>query len=252
MQDFLTRRHALLLVSAAGVAPALAGRARAQEARPVVELFTSQGCSSCPPADALVMRMAQENRALVLSVPVDYWDYLGWKDTLARPAFSARQRAYASARSDGQVYTPQAVVNGTAHAVGSDEAAILRAEAKARAKKGALSVPLTLTEKNGSVIVRAGAAPAGNGGKATLWLVPVHRRRNVEIRRGENSGKFVTYANVATDYVAIGEWNGAETSVTLPIKVAKPGDCDGFAILLQGVVDGRPGPILGAVASEGV
>lgn len=252
MQTALTRRHALLLASAAGLSHALILPARAQAARPVIELFTSQGCSSCPPADALVMRMAQENRALVLSVPVDYWDYLGWKDTLARPAFSARQRAYASARSDGQVYTPQAVVNGVVHAVGSDEAALVRAEAKARTRKGAMSVPVTAREKDGSLVVDAGAATPGGIGKATLWLVPVHRRRNVEIKRGENSGKFVTYANVATDYIPIGEWNGTPVSITLPLTMTRPGGCDGYAILLQGVVDGRPGLILGAAASEGV
>lgn len=252
MSIMLTRRHLLLSASAAGLGSALIPAARAQEARPVIELFTSQGCSSCPPADALLMRMAQENRALVLSVPVDYWDYLGWKDTLAKPGFSARQRGYASARSDGQVYTPQAVVNGVAHAIGSDEAALARAEAKARAKKGAMSVPVTARERDGSLIVEAGAATPGGIDRATLWLVPVHRRRNVEIQRGENGGRLITYANVATDYLPIGEWKGAPVRVSLPLSIAKPGGCDGYAILLQGVVDDRPGPILGAAASEGV
>lgn len=252
MSIMLTRRHLLLSASAAGLGHALVSPALAQEARPVIELFTSQGCSSCPPADALAMRMAQENRALVLSVPVDYWDYLGWKDTLAKPAFSARQRAYASARSDGQVYTPQAVVNGVAHAVGSDEAALARAEAKARAKVGAMSVPVTAREKDGTLIVDAGAAAAPSPVKATLWLLPLYRRRNVEIQRGENGGRLVTYANVVTDYMAIGEWTGVPVSVTLPLSVAKPGGCDGYAVLLQGAVDGRPGPILGAAASQGV
>src|SRR5690349_11098694 len=86
----------------------------------VVELFTSQGCSSCPPADAFFLELSRRSDVISLSLPVDYWDYLGWKDTLAQPAFTARQRAYASARNDKQVYTPQAIVNGAKAVVGSD------------------------------------------------------------------------------------------------------------------------------------
>src|ERR687884_289212 len=86
----------------------------------VVELFTSQGCSSCPPADAMLGELARRPDVIALSLPVDYWDYLGWKDTLAQPAFSARQRAYAGARGDRQVYTPQVIVNGATPCVGSD------------------------------------------------------------------------------------------------------------------------------------
>src|SRR5215213_8380181 len=84
----------------------------------VVELFTSQGCSSCPPADALLTDLAQRPDVVALTLPVDYWDYLGWKDTLASPAFTARQRAYAHGRSDRQVYTPQIIVNGSRPCMG--------------------------------------------------------------------------------------------------------------------------------------
>src|SRR6266436_5087035 len=92
------------------------------EPRAVVELFTSQGCSSCPPADKLLSELAADPSLVAISVPIDYWDYLGWKDTLADHRNTARQKAYAHTRGDGQVYTPQVVVNGSLHALGSDKA----------------------------------------------------------------------------------------------------------------------------------
>jgi hypothetical protein len=104
--------------------------ARAGEPRALLELFTSQGCSSCPAADKLLGELAADPSLVAISVPIDYWDYLGWKDTLASPAHSARQRAYARVRGDRQVYTPQIVVNGAMHALGSDRAAIERAIAQ--------------------------------------------------------------------------------------------------------------------------
>ena len=107
----------------AGFALAAAGRSRPPPAA-VVELFTSQGCSSCPPADAILAELARRPDIVALTFPVDYWDYLGWKDTLAHPLFTARQRAYAHARGDRQVYTPQMVVNGTKPCIGSDRAQI--------------------------------------------------------------------------------------------------------------------------------
>ena len=113
------------------------------EPRAVIELFTSQGCSSCPPADQLLGELADDPSLVSVSVPVDYWDYLGWKDTLADPRNTARQKAYAHARGDGQVYTPQVVVNGTLHALGSDKAAIELAIA-ASLKNGAMSLVPTL------------------------------------------------------------------------------------------------------------
>src|SRR6516165_10211815 len=111
---------ALAAVSAAAF---LCSSAQAQT-RAVVELFTSQGCSSCPPADKLLGELAKRDDLLALSLPIDYWDYLGWKDTLASHDFSERQREYAQSRGDGAVYTPQAVINGTDDMVGSDRSAI--------------------------------------------------------------------------------------------------------------------------------
>src|SRR5437588_5391572 len=121
------------------------------EPRAVVELFTSQGCSSCPPADKLFGELAADPSLVAVSIPIDYWDYLGWKDTLADPRNTARQKAYAHARGDGQVYTPQAVVNGTLHAIGSDKTAIEHAVAETR-KNGAMPVlPVTLVLTEGQL-----------------------------------------------------------------------------------------------------
>src|SRR5262249_38071684 len=113
--------------------------------RAVVELFTSQGCSSCPAADALLKRLADRDDLVALSLSVDYWDYLGWRDTLASPKFAERQRAYARARGDGAIYTPQAVVNGMAHVNGSDEGQIARAIE--RTSKALSVVPVRLSEE---------------------------------------------------------------------------------------------------------
>src|SRR5713101_9341211 len=118
----------------------LCASARAQPPRSVVELFTSQGCSSCPSADKLLGELAADPSLVTISVPIDYWDYLGWKDTLADPRNTARQKAYAHVRGDGQVYTPQVVVNGALHALGSDRTVIERAIAQSR-KGGAMSLP---------------------------------------------------------------------------------------------------------------
>src|SRR3981189_1454436 len=106
----------------------------------VIELFTSQGCSSSPAADRLRGELAGDPSLIPISQPIDYWDYLGWKDTLADPRNTARQRAYAHMRDDGQVYTPQVVVNGSLQVLGSDKAAIERAIAQSR-KNGAMSLP---------------------------------------------------------------------------------------------------------------
>src|SRR5579871_4874003 len=108
--------------------------------RAVVELFTSQGCSSCPPADRLLGELAKDPSVVAMSLPIDYWDYLGWKDTLASPANSARQHAYARYRGDREIYTPQVVVNGKVHVPGGDEAAIEQAIAQTRHDRGTLSV----------------------------------------------------------------------------------------------------------------
>src|SRR3954463_8101177 len=141
------------------------------EPRGVIELFTSQGCSSCPPADKLVGELALDPSLVSLSLPIDYWDYLGWKDTLADPRNTARQKAYSKVRGDREVYTPQVVVNGSLHALGSDQGAIEKAIAKSQ-NAGTMSLPLTLSIADGRLTI---ALPDGgeihNG--AEVWICGV-------------------------------------------------------------------------------
>src|SRR5215469_11984469 len=112
--------------------------------RAVVELFTSQGCSSCPSADKVLGELAKDPSIIAMSMPIDYWDYLGWKDTLADARFSARQKAYSRVRGDREVYTPQAVINGSAHVIGSDRAGIERAIGATRESESVMSVPMKM------------------------------------------------------------------------------------------------------------
>src|SRR5206468_6473599 len=136
------------------------------EPRAVIELFTSQGCSSCPPADQLLGELEDDPSLVSVSVPVDYWDYLGWKDTLADPRNTARQKAYAHARGDGQVYTPQVVVNGALHVVGSDRSAIEHAIAETR-KNGAMpALPVTLVLAGGQLTAEIAD---GRETRAEVW-----------------------------------------------------------------------------------
>ncbi|MBS9477518.1 DUF1223 domain-containing protein [Ancylobacter sp. VKM B-3255] len=208
----------------------------------VIELFTSQGCSSCPPADKLMGEMIETRRdVIVLSLSVDYWDYLGWKDTLAKHGHSLRQKAYAKARGDGKMFTPQAVVNGAAMAIGSDGAAVERAIAKAPRP----SVPVAVETREGKLHVTVGKAPAGIVA-GEIWLCPVASRMDVEIGRGENEGTHITYHNVVRGWVKLGDWDGAESTYETTLKVPPDFKADQVAVLVQSGSFSEPGAIVGA------
>lgn len=208
----------------------------------VVELFTSQGCSSCPPADKLFGTLVKDPDLVVLSLPVNYWDYLGWKDTFATAENGARQRAYADMRGDRAVYTPQAVVNGRSHAVGSDSRAI----AAAVKKTGDLPVDVSAHMSDDALTVEVGPGKTP-GMMATVWLVLFDRSREVTIKRGENRGRTISYHNVVRRMQAIGVWKGKAASYEMPRgELAKAG-MQGCAVLVQGEDrKGHPGPIVGA------
>src|SRR3954454_3244585 len=131
------------------------------EPRAVIELFTSQGCSSCPPADKVLGELAKDPSVIALSMPIDYWDYLGWKDTLADARFSARQKAYSQVRGDREVYTPQVVVNGSMHVIGSDREGIEEAIGITRNADGVMSVPVTMTVAGKQINVSVAASGKG-------------------------------------------------------------------------------------------
>jgi hypothetical protein len=234
---------AFLIVSFLSVTFAVA---RAGEARALLELFTSQGCSSCPAADRLMGQLAKDPALVALSVPVDYWDYLGWRDTLANPAHSARQRAYARVRGDGQVYTPQIVVNGAVDALGSDQTAVEQAIAETTKESSVMSVPITLSVSSSALSVKVPSEETSEQAAAEVWLCPLARTVAVAIARGENRGRTITYHNVVRNWVKLGDWKGAQSTWDVPLPQIKAAGIDAAAVVLQEGTHERPGIVLGA------
>ena len=212
----------------------------------VVELFSSQGCSSCPPADEVLGRLADDPRVVALTFAVDYWDYLGWKDSFARPEFSRRQRGYAEARGQGGVYTPQAVVNGREDVIGTDEHAIQERLRAMRQDGLGPSVEISARIVGDRVVVSVPAGSLGTAKTAALWIASYRTPQAVTIARGENTGRTVTYYNVVERWQVLGMWDGQPLTVELPLADVAQDSTGGLAVILQTKANGRPGPILGA------
>jgi hypothetical protein len=219
--------------------------AGAAEPRALLELFTSQGCSSCPAADKLLGDLSADPSLVALSVPIDYWDYLGWKDTLADPAHSARQRAYAHVRGDRQVYTPQIVVNGATHVLGSDRTAIDRAIAQTDQKSGVMSLPVLMSVGGANLNVKIESAENEHAA-GEVWLCPLAKAVPVEIGRGENRGRTIVYHNVVRSWLKLGDWAGAASSWNVPIAQIETDGIDAAAVMVQEGTHDKPGMILGA------
>ena len=239
------------LVSAVFVAVILIASYGVSHAAPkaVLELFTSQGCSSCPPADRLLGEFANDTSIIALSLPIDIWDYLGWKDTLALAGHSARQRAYAELRGDRQVYTPQLVVNGSTHVLGSDRAAIERAIVQTDRNTAVMSLPVLVSASGGDLTVTIKGAPDGEPG-GEVWLCPLATLVPVAIGRGENRGRTVTYHNVVRAWRKLGEFSGTDATWTIPLSQIEKDDIDGAAVLVQEGSRDKPGVILGAAIAS--
>jgi hypothetical protein len=214
--------------------------------RAVVELFTSQGCSSCPPADKILGELAKDPNVIALSMPIDYWDYLGWKDTLADSRFSARQKAYSHMRGDRDVYTPQVIVNGSAHVIGSDRDGIEGAINTTHNANGVMSVPVTMTlsGKQINVSVAASKVPAATHGE--VWICSVSKAVPISIGRGENRGRELTYYNVVRNILKVGDWNGSSGSWTVPLENISRDGVDAAVVYVQDGNREKPGPMLGA------
>jgi hypothetical protein len=223
--------------------------AEVADVKTVVELFTSQGCSSCPPADRILGELARDPHTLAISFPVDYWDYIGWKDTLAEPTYTLRQQAYAKTSGHGEVYTPQAIINGLADAVGSDRDQIEAAETQTAKQAGVMSVPLTVSEQGDVINISVGAAPAGAPRSAGVFLIALASKRTVSIQRGENAGSTLTYSNVVRAITKVGDWSGAATTLQASLEQARLDGADSYAVIVQ--EGGRKGPAAILAAAKG-
>ena len=203
----------------------------------VVELFTSQGCSSCPPADALLTELSQRDDVLALSLHVNYWDYIGWKDPFASVAATERQRGYTRPFGLSYVYTPQMVIQGRRQMTGSDRRGVLEAIDREAA------VARMTVKIEGDAGTATAVLPARDGAEAsTLWAVAFDSAHTTRVERGENGGRTLAYSNVVRDIRKIGAWRGEATRVPLPMGELAPGH-DAVALLVQADASGA---ILGA------
>jgi hypothetical protein len=231
-----------LISLVAGVA--LAGPLFAQQApKGVVELFTAQGCSSCPPADAAFRKLVNRGDVIALAYHVDYWNYLGWADTLSSKENTERQYGYARSMGRSNVYTPQVIVNGRDHVAGADLDDINKKIDGYPAEGKGLSVPISAQMRDDELEITIGTGQ----GKASVVMVYFNREKTIDVEKGENSGQKISYLNSVTDVETVGMWDGKETSLTLPASVMQKPDLEGCAILLQSSSpDGNPAAILGA------
>jgi hypothetical protein len=209
----------------------------------VVELFTSQGCNSCPPADAFLGELAQRDDVIPLSLHIDYWDYIGWRDPFASPAMTERQRAYADALSLRYVYTPQVIVQGRFDIAGNRRDEILAAIEEAKAVPPGLSIEI-VREGMEKVKLSAGHAPPEG---ATIWLAIFDRKHETEVSRGENAGKLLKDYNVVRIFERLGTWTGEAMEIPVDLKAAGVSGHDRCAIIVQ---EGRNGPVLAAAAID--
>jgi hypothetical protein len=217
----------------------------------VVELFTSQGCSSCPPADRVLAELAERGDTLALAWHVDYWDYIGWKDSFARPENTKRQRAYAASLGSRDVYTPQAIINGHMGVVGSRGKDVTEALDRFAGGEGGLSVKIDAAI-SGDVIDIAIPANAESS-NTTLWMVYFRDKARVNVERGELAGHTLDYTNIVGDVEMIGMVGDKPLQASFPLKDMGNRGYDSCALVLQKVTDkGTPGPIVGAAIIQGL
>ena len=220
--------------------PAFAGE---RTAPVVIELFTSQGCNSCPPADQYLGELAKRPDVLALSWHVDYWDYIGWKDPFAQHAFTVRQRDYSRALLQRYVYTPQMVINGRLQGIGSERADIERLIAEAKKERDAGSVP-AITLSGDQVNIGHGPAAAAN-----VWIAVFDPQQKTAVGRGENAGRELVEHNVVREWTRIGTYDGQPVTLKLDVDMAEY-EKSGCAIVIQRQTSAGPGPIMAAYAID--
>ncbi len=255
----LPGRRSLLIgtaaIAGAAVAVNFLDQADAREPGPgaasggpwAVELFTSQGCSSCPPADAFLGRLRERPDIVALSFHVDYWDHIGWKDPFASRETTQRQHIYARALKQRQLYTPEMVVDGIAHAPGIDRGQIDTLLAQARLRSPKRAVPELARAADGSLTARLAPFKLEDGQAADVMLAVYDRRHSTPVRRGENDGRLLDNFNVVRRMEMLGRWDGTAASWTVPADRFAAGQ--GIAVLVQGP---ECGPMLGCNKLEAV
>jgi len=223
-----------LTIAFFGFAPSL--QAQTKPSPVVVELYTSQGCSSCPPADKILAGLAKRDDVIALALHVDYWDYLGWKDSFASSTFSKRQRAYAAADGKHAVYTPQMIVQGRSYAIGNQMAEVKRSIAMH--ENDAPVVNLSL-KREGDQLVISVSCVGDKVGRAVVQIVRYMPKKVVQITAGENAGRRLEYSNIVTQWSPVVKWNGRDDLVTR--TTIKGNDAVVVLVQLEGF-----GPILAA------
>ncbi len=206
----------------------------------VVELFTSQGCSSCPPADAYLAELAKRDDVIALSFHVDYWNYIGWSDPFSSREATERQRAYGRTMGKSYVYTPQVVVDGRAETVGSNRHEVSNLINMAAA---APKIPIAVDHrKDGTALLRL---PETRGVAADIWVGFYDDRHRTEVRRGENRGRSIANANVVRSIRRVMRWDGRATERSVDLKALGATGRDGCVVIVQAI---RNGPVLAAAA----
>ncbi len=239
IKDYIGMRHLKALIAAclSGAMIAGAGSTSAEERPVLVDRYTSQGCSACPPADEFMHELIKRDDVIALALHVDYWDYIGWKDVFAQPAFTERQKAYAKTGGRRSVYTPQMIIAGQDHISGTQREdvgiliqrhAMRHSGVALQARRGA-GGQITITAETD----KAGTDPLG------VYLVQYIPSKTIEITRGENAGRSVTYVNIVTDWSEIGQW---DMSAPLTLQTQVDGDAPGVIVLQRG----RSGPVMAA------
>lgn len=238
----LLRFRSMVLVAGLLIAgSASAGESKAPKG--VVELFTSQGCASCPPADTTFSQLVAQGDVVALSYHVDYWNYLGWTDTLSSRENTERQYGYAKTLGRSGVYTPQAIINGREHVKGTD-LSVINDKVKGLNDSGkGLNVPVTAAMRGDEIEIEIGEGK----GQADVVVAYFTKRQQVEVTKGENSGKTMEYWHSVYDVQSVGTWSGQSMKLNLPGKLMGKSKKDGCAILLQtSGAGGEPAAILGA------
>lgn len=241
--------HVRLVALIAGLV--FAGVAMADESstpKGVVELFTSQGCSSCPPADSTFGQLVAQGNVVALSYHVDYWNYLGWTDTLGSKENTERQYGYAKTLGRSNVYTPQAIINGRDHVKGTDLPAINAKVDTMQTSGNGLVVPISAAMHGDEIEINIGQnGTAKLPPEADVVVAYFTKHQQIEVTKGENSGKNMDYWNSVYDVQSVGAWNGKAMKLTLPGKFMGKSKKDGCAILLQASgPNGEPAAIIGA------